>query len=290
MKSSVIYLVTAFAIAFAVLLVVPLWYALGAIGAEGHGGHAVGQIMTRDIFERQLKKQQEKYGLPDGSVRITDGGDVYIMAQQFAFLPRVIRLQTGKMYHLNFYSPDVLHGVSLVQVESLGLLRTHSLNNVLPPGPITTIMLTPHLPGEVLIVCNEYCGPGHHLMASKILVEGEPFSMEMLPWYQRIKMLKMPVSHWIYHDLLNRQAAAVEPKLIYNPLPQRTGFFMAPHPGWEYWHFHGLQAEEKEFFHAADLADGKEDGKIAPGTPGVPEEFIRHFNMPAEKTKLFRER
>jgi cytochrome c oxidase subunit 2 len=291
MKSSTVYLITAFIIAFAVLLMVPLWSALGATGGEAHG-HAMTNIEQPDYFTWRLEEQTKKYGQPDGSIRLTSSGGVYILTMQYAFIPRVIRLETGRKYNLHFYSPDVIHGVSLIHVDQHGLLQPFSLNNVIPPGPMTMITIEPRLPGEILIVCTEYCGLGHHIMQAKIIVEGEPYPVEVVPWYQRIGILDIPLPTWLHHDLYIDQVAAIDPELIWTPpTPMAAfGFFMAPHGEWGYWHYHGLSEKEEELLRAADMTDGKLDGKITPGTPGIPRQFIEHFNLPPEKTRLYMDR
>ncbi len=232
-----------------------------------------------------------KYGQPDGSVRMTDSGSVYVFATQYAFLPRLIRLETGKKYSFHFYSPDVIHGVSLIHVDQYGAVRPFSLNNVLPPGPMTMITIEPHLPGDILMPCTEYCGPGHHFMQAKIIVEGEPYPLEVMPWYERVGVPDMLVPIWLHHSLYINQVAAVDPELIWTPPDAgNLGFFMAPHGEWQYWHFHGLDENEEALFQAADMIDGRLDGRIAAGTSGVPAEFVEHFNLPPDETRLYLDR
>ena len=290
MKSQTKYLITAFIIAFAVLLLVPMWHILGAVGGESHA-HAMNDIEPPDYFAWRLAEQAEKYGQPDGSIRPADSGDIYVMAAQFAFIPREIHLESGRRYNFHFYSPDVIHGASLIHVDQYGLLRPFSINYVLPPGPMTMITIEPHLPGTILVACTEYCGTQHHIMQAKIVVGGEPYPIEVVPWYSRMGALTMPVPTWLHHDLYIDQVAATDPELIWSPpITTATGFFMAPHGEWRYWHYHGLAEKEEEYLQAADMTDTQLDGKITPGTPGVPPQFIEHFNLPPEETKLYLDR
>lgn len=272
MRSPIAFLVTAFIIAFAVLLLVPLWYILGAVGGEGHA-HAVKEIMTYDVFSWNIKEQQRKYGQPDGSVKITDAGEVFIMAQQFSFTPRVIRLETGKKYMLHYYSPDVIHGVSLI-VDHPGITAS-GLHSVVPPGIVAMITIAPHLPGEILMVCTEYCGLAHQVMQAKIIAEGQPFPMTMLPWYQRIGIPKLPVDMWMYHDLIYNQILGSEQALFWDPLPDAPGLFMPPHAGWKYWHYHGPPQEGAKHLEAAKKMIDQ-----------APASFRQDWVLPAGKTKL----
>ncbi len=156
------YLVTAFVIAFMVMAVVPVWFVVGAVGGEDAHQHG-GATVPEEWFLDKLRAQQEKYGLPDGSVRMPVDSKVYVLAQQFAFTPRVIRVVYGGNYEFIFYSPDVLHGASLIQAGSV--------NTVILPGMTAKVSIKATQLGEIQLLCNEYCGQGHHLMKAKIIVE-----------------------------------------------------------------------------------------------------------------------
>ena len=49
-------------------------------------------------------------------------------------------------------------------------MAPHSINFQVLPDYVTVIQLTPEEAGEYPIVCNEYCGLGHHLMLGRIIV------------------------------------------------------------------------------------------------------------------------
>ncbi|MBI2906149.1 MAG: hypothetical protein HYX92_00690 [Chloroflexi bacterium] len=173
------FLVAAFLVAFSVMVLVPMWFALGVVGSGGahvHGGVKISQ----EWFTSKISEQQKKYALPDGSVRIPPGdkvtvtmpdglmvptstSKVYIMARQFSFIPNTIRLQYGGLYDIIFFSPDVLHGGSVIMEGSL--------NTVILPDMTTKILVRPTKLGEIEIRCTEYCGAAHHLMKAKIIVE-----------------------------------------------------------------------------------------------------------------------
>lgn len=274
MKSPILYLVTAFIIAFAVLLLVPVWYILGVGEGEGHVMND--EVMTLDVFNWHLQEQQKKYGQPDGSIKVTTAGEVFILARQFSFTPNVIRLETGKSYTLNFYSADVIHGVSLVMTQG-AVGEALSLSSVLPPGPVSMVAITPQLPGEILVICTEYCGLGHHLMESKIVVEGPPYSMKILPWYQRLRMPQLSVDMWMYHDLYYSQYQASNPELFWDPLPAVPGLFMAPHPGWSYWHYEGPPENMKKHLETVPARLSR-----APAT------FQLDWRRPPEESGLYR--
>ncbi len=157
------YLVAAFIIAFMVMAVVPLWFVLGVVGGEEAHQHGGGATVSKEWFRDKLQVQQDKYGLPDGSVQLPPGSTVYVMAQQFAFVPSTVRLVFGGNYEFIFFSSDVYHGVSLIQ--------SGSSNSVLPPNMTAKVFIRATQLGEIKLLCNEYCGAGHHLMKGKIIVE-----------------------------------------------------------------------------------------------------------------------
>lgn len=89
------------------------------------------------------------------------GSNVYLHANQFAFRP-VLQLQRGETYRLLVSSTDVQHGLSLQPIN---------LNFQVLPGYLYVVEITPTETGEFPIVCNEYCGLGHHLMTGLIVVD-----------------------------------------------------------------------------------------------------------------------
>ncbi len=178
-KASTRLLVVAFIVAFTLMLLVPVWFLLGVVGSGGGHVHG-GAKITPEWFTSKVNEQQQRYGLPDGSVRVPPGNKVlvtmpdglvvpastskvYIMMRQFSFTPNTIRLQFGGLYDLLFYSPDVFHGASVIQ--------DGSLNAVVMPNMTSKLTVRVTQTGEVQLLCNEYCGLGHHLMKGRIVVE-----------------------------------------------------------------------------------------------------------------------
>ncbi|PRX38050.1 cytochrome c oxidase subunit 2 [Meinhardsimonia xiamenensis] len=89
-----------------------------------------------------------------------EGGDVYILARLWEFWP-VVELKKGVKYRIHISSVDWQHGFSLQPVN---------MNISVHPGYEHVINLTPTETGEFGIVCNEYCGIGHHTMTGLIRV------------------------------------------------------------------------------------------------------------------------
>jgi cytochrome c oxidase subunit II len=107
-----------------------------------------------------------QFGHPSVSVD-ANGATVVAFGMMFAFNPAVIRVPAGKPVTFRMTSADVTHGFQIVGTNA---------NTMLVPGYVSQFTTTFRQPGEYLIVCNEYCGLGHHLMSAKLIVEeaGKP--------------------------------------------------------------------------------------------------------------------
>jgi cytochrome c oxidase subunit 2 len=83
-----------------------------------------------------------------------------IVALAFAWLPpqMTIPADTPVTFHLT--SIDVVHGFEIVRTNGQAIVV---------PGYVSQFT-TRFAPGEYMIVCNEYCGVGHHTMAGKLTV------------------------------------------------------------------------------------------------------------------------
>lgn len=89
------------------------------------------------------------------------GSDVYLIARMWNWWP-ILELEAGKTYKLHVSSMDYLHGFSLQPVN---------INIEIVPGYEHVIKLTPDKPGIYSLVCNEFCGIGHHTMLGRIYVK-----------------------------------------------------------------------------------------------------------------------
>lgn len=155
-------LVLAFAVAFSVMLLVPLWAALDAIDTSAAHEHGGGLATTPAAFQELVDAQAAAFGRPDGAVQVPPGSPVYVLLRQFSFTPATIHLQRGAEYDLVLYAADVTHGVSLIM--------DGSLSTVLVPGSPVTLRVRPTQVGVVEIRCTEYCGVGHHIMTASFIV------------------------------------------------------------------------------------------------------------------------
>lgn len=90
------------------------------------------------------------------------GATVVVVAMMFAFEPAELRVPAGRPVTFRLTSADVTHGFQIVATNG---------NTMIVPGYISQFTTVFREPGEYLIVCNEYCGLGHHLMSAKLIVE-----------------------------------------------------------------------------------------------------------------------
>ena len=89
------------------------------------------------------------------------GSDVYLAASRFQWRP-LVELQQGKSYRVHISSLDVDHGFSL---------QPENINFQAYPGYEQVVTMTPNKHGQFDIICNEYCGFGHHTMLGRIYVK-----------------------------------------------------------------------------------------------------------------------
>jgi cytochrome c oxidase subunit 2 len=74
----------------------------------------------------------------------------------------ILELEKGKTYRLHLSSMDWQHGFSLQPIN---------INLQVLPNYEMVVAVTPDSAGEYAVVCNEYCGIGHHTMLGKIYVK-----------------------------------------------------------------------------------------------------------------------
>lgn len=118
-------------------------------------------------FEKKVEAMVAKYkvgeegktGIP--VVHPPEGSDVYLMARLWDWYP-ILELEKDKTYKFHISSMDYQHGFSVQPVN---------INLQILPGYETVLKITPDKAGTYGVVCNEFCGAGHHQMLGKIIVK-----------------------------------------------------------------------------------------------------------------------
>jgi len=88
--------------------------------------------------------------------------EAYVVARAWSFHPGDIRIPKGSTVSFRVTSADVTHGFEIVGTN---------VNVMIVPGFVTQVEQRFDQPGQYLILCNEYCGAGHHFMQARIIVE-----------------------------------------------------------------------------------------------------------------------
>jgi cytochrome c oxidase subunit 2 len=120
--------------------------------------------ITPEQFAAKTNAMVEQYTVRDESgyavVHPPAGSDVYLIARLWQWWP-IIEMEKGQSYRVHLSSMDWQHGFSLQPIN---------VNLSVHPGYEMVVTMTPDATGEFGIVCNEFCGIGHHLMVGKIYV------------------------------------------------------------------------------------------------------------------------
>jgi cytochrome c oxidase subunit 2 len=138
----------------------PFWHFKGGQNPSGIRS----KVEPSRFYERVNKfvkdyQVGEEKGVP--VVAPPPGADVYVLGRMWDWYP-VLKLKKGVEYTMHISSLDLNHGFSLYPVN---------LNFQIVPGYDYALRVTPNKAGDFRIICNEFCGIGHHLMVGKVLVE-----------------------------------------------------------------------------------------------------------------------
>lgn len=98
-----------------------------------------------------------------GLRKVADGAyEAYYVARVFSFTPASIEVPVGSRVTFYVTSADVEHGFSIPET---------GVNTMVTPGWVSQVSHTFNERGTFLLVCNEYCGAGHQMMAAKVEVK-----------------------------------------------------------------------------------------------------------------------
>lgn len=138
----------------------PYWHIFGKQNSTGESYR-----VTPEAFEERVHRFVEDNtvdtlnGIP--VVAPPPGGEAYLLARMWAWYP-VLQLQAGETYRLHVSSVDLSHGLSILPMN---------MNFQIVPGYDHVLTITPTAPGEYTLVCNEFCGIGHHMMVGTLIVK-----------------------------------------------------------------------------------------------------------------------
>ncbi|MBT3786568.1 cytochrome C oxidase subunit II [bacterium] len=141
-------------------LMMPYWHFKGKQNSTGESY----RVKEEDFMNRVNKFVEtntvgNESGIP--IVEVEPGGDGYMLGQMWRWYP-ILKLKKGQEYRIHLSSVDLNHGFGVLPLN----MNFHVL-----PGYDHVLTLTPTRAGDYQIICNEFCGIGHHLMTGKIIVE-----------------------------------------------------------------------------------------------------------------------
>lgn len=120
--------------------------------------------ITPEAFQAKTQAVVDKYKVREESgipvIKPPAGSDIYLIARLWQWWP-IYELEKDKKYRLHISSMDWQHGFSLQPVN---------INLQIHPGYDMVLTVQPDIAGEYGIVCNEFCGIGHHNMTGKMYV------------------------------------------------------------------------------------------------------------------------
>jgi len=158
-RAELIWIAVAFAWGLVMFFMMIYWHATGAQNLANETyrttPNAYFAKVERNVADWQVR---EMNGVP--VVKPPAGADVYLLGRMWLWYP-VLELERGQTYRLHLSSLDLQHGFSLQPIN---------INVQVHPGYDHVLTVTPNISGEYTIVCNEFCGLGHHTMMGKIFV------------------------------------------------------------------------------------------------------------------------
>jgi len=113
---------------------------------------------AEEMTDQYTVREEGELGIP--VVHPPPGSDIYIVARLWEWWP-ILELEKNQSYRLHLSSMDWQHGFSL---------QPTNINVQVHPNYELVLTIAPNEAGTFSIVCNEYCGIGHHTMLGRIYV------------------------------------------------------------------------------------------------------------------------
>jgi cytochrome c oxidase subunit 2 len=161
-KVEIIWIAIAFVWCLVMFFMMPYWHLYGRQNLSSETYRVKPELYSRaaqEVVDKYTVRTETDEKIP--VVQPPAGSDVYLIARLWAWWP-ILELEQGKTYRLHLSSMDYQHGFSL---------QPENINVQVLPGYEHVVTITPNRAGSYAIVCNEYCGIGHHKMVSKLYVK-----------------------------------------------------------------------------------------------------------------------
>ena len=162
-KSEKVWVWVAFGWCMVLFAMMPLWHWKGGQNPSG-----IRARVEPDAYRARTLEFIEQYqvGVDNGLpvVEPPPGADVYMYGRMWAWEP-VLKLKANTEYTLHLSSLDLNHGFSLYPLN---------INFQVVPGYDYGLRIKASEAGDYRIICNEFCGVGHHTMVGRVIVEEGP--------------------------------------------------------------------------------------------------------------------
>lgn len=141
-------------------VMMPFWHMKGGQNPSG-----IRTKVTPSDFQARVDRFISDYQVGEEKgfpiVEPPPGSEVYLLGGGWRWYP-ILKLKSGAKYTLHLSSTDYNHGFSLYPLN---------INFQVVPGYDYGLEIIPNTAGDFRILCNEFCGIGHHLMVGKVIVE-----------------------------------------------------------------------------------------------------------------------
>jgi cytochrome c oxidase subunit 2 len=161
-RDEILWISIAFAWCMIMFFMMPYWHVFGSQNLSNETYR-----VRPEMYMRAAQEMVDKYTVrteTDEKIPVVAppaGADVYLVARLWSWWP-ILELEKGKTYRLHLTAMDYQHGFSL---------QPENINVQVLPGYQHVLTITPNRSGTYAIVCNEFCGIGHHKMVSKLYVK-----------------------------------------------------------------------------------------------------------------------
>ena len=157
-----VWIVIAFVWCLVMFFMMPFWHIYGKQNLSSETYRT-----TPEMFSKKAQAMVDQYKVREETeqkipvVKPPAGSDVYLIARLWQWWP-ILELEQGKTYRLHLTAMDYQHGFSL---------QPENINIQVLPGYEHVVNVTPNRAGTYAILCNEFCGIGHHTMVSRLYVK-----------------------------------------------------------------------------------------------------------------------
>jgi cytochrome c oxidase subunit 2 len=161
-KVEIVWITIAFVWCMVMFFMMPYWHVYGSQNLSPETYR-----VKPEMFSRATQEMVDKWTVrteTDSKIPVVAppaGADVFLIARLWDWWP-ILELEKDKTYRLHLTAMDYQHGFSL---------QPENINIQVLPGYEHVITIKPNRSGAYAIVCNEFCGIGHHKMVSRLYVK-----------------------------------------------------------------------------------------------------------------------